>query len=73
MARLWCRKSSKGREFEAGLRQPTAGKHCQPIGELGKDKAARGEGWALPSLAVPKIQWNSNPHCPYGYLAMGNL
>ena len=26
-----------------------------------------------PSSDVPKIQWNSNPHCPYGYLAIGNL
>ena len=22
---------------------------------------------------VPKIQWDSNPHCPYSYKAMGNL
>lgn len=25
-ARLWCRKSSEGREFEAGLLHPTTGK-----------------------------------------------
>ena len=25
------------------------------------------------SPAVPKIQWDSNLHCPYGYKAMGNL
>ena len=31
----------------------------------------KGEGWA-PS-AVPKIQWASNPHCPYDYKAVGNL
>ena len=36
--------------------------------ELGKAKAARGERDGLHlSLAVPKIQWDSNPHCSYGY------
>ena len=25
------------------------------------------------SSAVPKIQWDSNPNCPYGYKAMRNL
>ena len=51
--------SLKGLEFEAGLRHPTTGKLCQPSSEwvpfleLGK--------------AVPKIQLDSNPHCPYGY------
>ena len=34
--------------------------------ELGKAKAAKGEGWAPPLSALPLIQWDSNPHCPYG-------
>ena len=25
------------------------------------------------SFAVPKIQWDSNPHCPYDYQAMGHI
>ena len=41
--------------------------------ELGKDKAAKGEDRLCLSSAVPKIQWDSIPHCPYGYKAMGNL
>ena len=28
---------------------------------------------AFLSSAVPKIQWDSNPCCPYSYLALGNL
>ena len=32
-ARLQCRKSPEGREFEAGLRHPTTGKLCQPSSE----------------------------------------
>ena len=37
------------------------------------DKAAKGDGWIRLSSAVPKIQWDSKTHCPYGYYAMGNL
>ena len=35
--------------------------------ELGKAKAAEGEGWVRLSSTVPKIQWDSSPHCPYGF------
>ena len=74
-ARLWCRKRELERELEAGLRHAATGQLSlstqQKMGtffELGKDKAAKGEGWAMPFIkAVPKIQWDSNPHCPYGY------
>ena len=52
-ARLWCRKSPDGREFEGGLHHPTTGKfslltqqQMRIVFELGKDKAANGEGWA---------------------------
>ena len=62
------------REFEARLRHAATGKLSlstqQKMGtffELGKDKAAKGEGWAPSFSGVPKIQWDSNPHCPYGY------
>ena len=62
------------REFEAGLRHATTGKLSAVNGffELGKDKAAKGERWAPLSSAVPKIQSDSNPNCPYGYQAIGN-
>ena len=58
-------KVAVSREFEARLLSTQ-----QKIGtffELGKDKAAKGEGWAPPFISLPKIQWDSNPHCPYGY------
>ena len=49
---LWCRKSLKGCEFKAGLRNVT-GKLSLSIQqkreiflEFGKDKALKGEGWA---------------------------
>ena len=68
-------KVAVSREFEARLRHAATGKLSvstqQKMGtffELGKDKAAKGE-----ASAVPKIQWDSNPHCPYGYYAMGHL
>ena len=67
------------REFEPGLSHATNGKLCQPstkwvpFFELGKDKAAKGEGWAPPFISCAQDKWDSNPHCPYGYKAMGNL
>ena len=30
-------------------------------------KAAKKRNGLRLSSAVPKIQWDSNPHCPYGY------
>ena len=35
--------------------------------ELGKAKGAKEEGRLRLSSALPKIQWDSNPHCHYGY------
>ena len=36
--------------------------------KLGKDKAAKREGWAPPFIScAKKLQLVSNPHCPYGY------
>ena len=67
-------KVAVSREFEARLRHVATGKLSlstqQKMGtfiELGKDKAAKGGGGLRLSSAVPKIQWDSNPHCPYGY------
>ena len=67
-------KLAVSREFEARLRHAATEKLSlstqQKMGtffELGKDKATKGEGWLRLSSAVPKIQWDSNPHCPYGY------
>ena len=67
-------KVAVSREFEARLRHAATGKLSlstqQKMGtffELGKDKAAKGEGWLRLSSAVLKIQWDSNPHCSYGY------
>ena len=66
-------KVAVSREFEARLRHAAIGKLSlstqQKMGtflELGKDKRKERDGLRL-SSAVPKIQWDSNPHCPYGY------
>ena len=51
-ARLWCRKSPQGREFEAGLHHATTGKlSLNGFFELGKAKAEKGEGWAPPFIS----------------------
>ena len=45
------------REFEARLRNAATGKLCQPsskwvpFSKLGKEKAAKGEGWAPPFIS----------------------
>ena len=59
------------RDFEAGLRRLEKSL-CQPCNkwvlffELRQDKAAKGEEWAPLSSAVSKIQFDSNPLCPFG-------
>ena len=57
-ARLWCRKSPQGREFEAELCHATTGKLSlstrQQTGaffESGKDKTAKGERKASPFIS----------------------
>ena len=64
-------KVAVSRQFEARLCYAATGKLSlstqQKMGtffELGKAKAAKGEGWASLSSAVPKIQWDSNPTAP---------
>ena len=65
--------SAVKREFEAGLRHVATGKLCQPSSkrvpffELGKDKAAKGEGWAPPFISCAQDTVGLYPHCPYGY------
>ena len=60
-------------EFEARLGLAATGKLGQPSskwvpflnwGRMMQQKER--DGLCL-SSAVPKIQWDSNPHCPYGY------
>ena len=57
-ARLWSKKVAVSREFEARLPHAATGKRSlstqQKMGtffELGKDKAAKGEGWAPPFIS----------------------
>ena len=70
---LWCRKSPypvNSRLGYAMRRLENSVSTQQKMGtffELGKDKAAKERDGLRLSSAVPKIQWVSNPHCPYGY------
>ena len=59
------------REFEARLRHAATGKLSlstqqlmDTFFKLGNDKERDGLRF---SSAVPKMQWDSNPHCPYDY------
>ena len=61
-------------EFEALLLHAATGKLSlstqQKMGtffELGRIRQRKERDGLLLSSAVPKIQWDSNPHCPYGY------
>ena len=61
------------REFEARLSHAATGKLCQPsrkwvpFSNKGRIRQQKERDGLCLSLAVPKIQWDSNPHCPYGY------
>ena len=64
-------KVSVKREFEAGLRHAMTGKlplsTQQKMGtffELGKDKAAKGEGWALPFTSCAQDTVGLTPTAP---------
>ena len=69
------------REFEARLRHAATGKLSlstqQQTGtffELGKGKAAKGEGWAPPFISCAQDTMRLyNPHCPYGYYRISLL
>ena len=61
------------REFEARLRHAATGKLSlstqQKMGtffELGRIRQRKERDGLRLSSAVPKIQWDSNPHCLYG-------
>ena len=61
-------------EFEALLPHAATGKLSlstqQKMGtffELGRIRQRKERDGLRLSSAVPKIQWDSNPHCPYGY------
>ena len=62
-ARLWCRKSPEGHEFEPGLHHPATGKLSLSTkrvmgSSLGKDRQRwQRDGLRLP-YTVPQIQWN---------------
>ena len=38
-----------------------------PFSNQGRIKQQKEKDGLHLSLAVPKVQWDSNPHCPYGY------
>ena len=61
-------------EFDARLRHAATGKLSlstqQKTGtffELGRIRQRKERDGLRLSSAVPKIQWDSNRHCPYGY------
>ena len=66
-------KVAVSREFEAWLRHAATGKLCQtsrkwvPFSNKGRLRQRKERDGLHLSSAVPKIQWDSNPHCPYGY------
>ena len=68
-ARLWCRKSPYRVNSRLGCamrRLETS--LCQPSRKWkGKERQQKERDGLRLSWAVPKIQWDSNPHCPYGY------
>ena len=66
-------KAAVKREFEARLCHAATGKLCQrsskwvPFLNWGRIRQRKEREGLRLSSAVPKIQWDSNPHCPYGY------
>ena len=66
-------KVAVSREFEAQLRHAATGKLCQPsrkwvpFSNQGRIRQRKERDGLRLSSAVPKLQWDSNPHCPYGY------
>ena len=44
-----------------------------PFSNQGRIKQRKERDDLRLSSAVPKIQWDCVPYCPYGYYAMGNL
>ena len=73
--RLWCRKPLEGCTIASGFHHPFDDLKtlCQPdskwvpFSNQGSMRQPKDRGGLSLSSAVPKIQWVSNPHCPYGY------
>ena len=66
-------KVARGCEFKAGLRHPMTSKTLclpsskwAPFSNQGRIRQRNERDGRHFSFAVPKIQWNSNPNCPYG-------
>ena len=77
---LWCRKSPQSVSSRLGFAmQRLENSLCQPSSKWipflnkGRIRQRKERDGLHLSSAVPKIQWDSNPHCPYSYKAMGNL
>ena len=66
--------AERRRKVEAGLRHATTGKLSQstsskwvPFLNKGRLRQRKERDGLCLSSAMPKIEWDSNPHCPYGY------
>ena len=75
-ARLWCRKSPLRlgfamRRLENSLCHSSS--KWVPFSNQGRIRHRKERDGLCLSSAVPKIQWDSDLHCPYGYKTMGNL
>ena len=51
--------------LENSLCQPSS--KWVPFSNKGRIRQQKEKDELCLSSAVPKIQWDSNPHCPYGY------
>ena len=64
-------------EFEARLGHAVTGKLCQPnskwvpVSNKGRIRQQKERDGLRLSSAVPKIQWDTNPHCPLLLLGYG--
>ena len=69
-ARPWRRKLSYRESSRLGVAWKTLSVNLAVNGYLFRIREEWGSerrGWLRRSSAVPKIQWGSNRHCPYGY------
>ena len=80
MVRLWRRRLLKSESLRLGFAmQGLENALCQPSSkwvpfyDQRRIRQQKERGGPRLSSAVPKTQWDSCPHCPYGYSAMGNL
>ena len=70
---LWSRKALEGSEIVSGFCQlensviPAVDGYWYFFSNLGRIRQRKERDGLHLSTAVPKIQWASNPDCPYGY------